>query len=209
MNPAFTLPVVTLPFGKHKGTPLVEVPADYLLWVLKECKLSSGLRLSIGNELRRRSVETPAPPPLKHPPRCDRCTSDLFHVGWMEDRSGKRRIRASCSCGRFLTFLPQNELWIALANNNASETAILDVLTRLEDLGINLQSDGERVWVHYEDTQARALRPTSNDPAVFAPVGPLDRQEDRMTPIRRDEVVLRSTSAVMRADAANSRKGIR
>jgi uncharacterized protein (DUF3820 family) len=33
-----------LPFGKHAGCPLPDVPTDYLQWVIRECKLSSGLR---------------------------------------------------------------------------------------------------------------------------------------------------------------------
>jgi hypothetical protein len=37
-----------LPFGKHAGKPVAEVPADYLLRALHECKLSIGLRLAIG-----------------------------------------------------------------------------------------------------------------------------------------------------------------
>ena len=28
---------VTLRFGKHRGKPLAEIPADYLIWVLRNC----------------------------------------------------------------------------------------------------------------------------------------------------------------------------
>jgi uncharacterized protein (DUF3820 family) len=30
-----------MPFGRYKGKPLAEVPASYLLWLARECKLSS------------------------------------------------------------------------------------------------------------------------------------------------------------------------
>jgi uncharacterized protein (DUF3820 family) len=35
---------IRLPFGRHKGQPLDTVPSDYLDWLLRSCKLSSGLR---------------------------------------------------------------------------------------------------------------------------------------------------------------------
>jgi hypothetical protein len=108
-----------LPFGKHK--PLGDVPDGYLLWTLRECKLSSGLRLAVGNELRRRNLDVPIPaqPPVKIP-AC-RCGSDCFRADWMEDRRGQRRIRATCSCGRYLCFLPLVEPWISCANDNANK----------------------------------------------------------------------------------------
>jgi uncharacterized protein (DUF3820 family) len=49
---------LTLPFGRHKGKPLGDVPGDYLRWMLKECRLSSGRQCShqlarmIGNTRR-------------------------------------------------------------------------------------------------------------------------------------------------------------
>jgi hypothetical protein len=38
-----------------------------------------------------------------------------------------------------------------MADAAASPTAVLDVLTRLEVLGIELESNGRRVWLRYED----------------------------------------------------------
>jgi hypothetical protein len=69
-----------LPFGKDKWKPLGEAPSDYLLWMLTECKVSSGLRHAIGDELRRHNVGAPAPPPLRHPPHCTHCPSDGFSL---------------------------------------------------------------------------------------------------------------------------------
>jgi hypothetical protein len=50
-----------LPFGKHKGRPLAEVPASYLSWLLAEVKLSSGLRCAVAAELTRRGPYSPPP----------------------------------------------------------------------------------------------------------------------------------------------------
>jgi uncharacterized protein (DUF3820 family) len=36
-----------MPFGKHKGKPLREVPKDYLRWLQAECKLSASMREAI------------------------------------------------------------------------------------------------------------------------------------------------------------------
>jgi uncharacterized protein (DUF3820 family) len=135
-----------LPFGRHKDKPMAEVPDGYLLWTLRDCKLSSGLRQTVADELQRRGIDAPAPP-IVHPPDCQRCHSGMYRVDWMEDRRGQRRIRATCSCGRYLCFLPIVEPWIFCANENASPAPVLDVLTQLEDLGVELQSDGRKVWV--------------------------------------------------------------
>jgi uncharacterized protein (DUF3820 family) len=35
----------SIPFGRHKGKPLDTVPASYLDWLLRECKLSSEMDL--------------------------------------------------------------------------------------------------------------------------------------------------------------------
>lgn len=40
--------LTTMPFGKHKGIPVAEVPVGYLQWVVRECKnISPYLRRSI------------------------------------------------------------------------------------------------------------------------------------------------------------------
>src|SRR5579872_2123855 len=86
-----------LPFGRHKGLPLAEVPASYLLWCLRECKLSSGLRAAVAGELARRGVEAPAPPEPRPVPPCRYCGGARFVCRWQEDRRGGRRLRAECA----------------------------------------------------------------------------------------------------------------
>ena len=51
-----------LPFGRHQNKPLAEVPADYLGWLLREAKLSSGLRSAVAGELERRGLVAPPQP---------------------------------------------------------------------------------------------------------------------------------------------------
>jgi hypothetical protein len=55
MDSTRSVHALTLPFGKHKGRPLGDVPGDYLRWMLRECKLSSGLRAAVGAELATRA----------------------------------------------------------------------------------------------------------------------------------------------------------
>lgn len=50
--------MVRMPFGKHKGELLEDVPTDYLRWVLRTCtRLAFGLRLAIHQELAARPPE--------------------------------------------------------------------------------------------------------------------------------------------------------
>jgi hypothetical protein len=46
-----------VPFGKHKGQPIAEVPADYLMWMLSLANLSPDLRTAIKADLVRRQDE--------------------------------------------------------------------------------------------------------------------------------------------------------
>ena len=42
-----------MPFGKHRGKPICNIPADYLRWVLKSCdNATPQLRRAIEHELR-------------------------------------------------------------------------------------------------------------------------------------------------------------
>ena len=43
-----------MPFGKHRGWGLTEIPSDYLLWVSGLPNLAFDLHLEIRYELRRR-----------------------------------------------------------------------------------------------------------------------------------------------------------
>jgi hypothetical protein len=136
----------TLPFGKHRNTPLADVPTGYLQWLLREAKLSSGLRSAVADELRRRNIRPPAatvPPP----PACSRCgPGPAVCYSWAEDRRGRKYIRRQCSaCGRWLGHAPLAEPYRMLADRAATLTPILDVLVRCEDAGVRLRNDGAAI----------------------------------------------------------------
>jgi hypothetical protein len=137
-----------LPFGRHKGQAVGEVPSGYLEWLLREVKLSSGLRAAVAAELQARGVavpDVPAPPPFTVR-ACWVCGDVGFACGWLEDSLGRRRVRAECvRCGRCLGHPPSVPPFSTMADAAASPTAVPDVLTRLEALGIELVSDGRSV----------------------------------------------------------------
>jgi hypothetical protein len=117
---ATTSPTPILPFGKHKGQPLADVPGDYLRWALLTVKLSSGLRTAVADELTRRGVPVPAPPPPRVPP-CPRCAATEFVARWQEDRLGRRHLRAECAgCRKWLTYLPATSAYAAEADRARS-----------------------------------------------------------------------------------------
>jgi hypothetical protein len=125
---------------------VVDVPTSYLCWLLRECKLSSGLRAAVREELARRGLNAPAERPPPPPPDCARCGKVALLYHWAEDALGRRRVRRECGrCGAWLGFAPTAQPFVAQADANASPTALLDVLTRCEELGIALRSDGRRV----------------------------------------------------------------
>jgi hypothetical protein len=108
-----------LPFGKHAGKPLADVPADYLNWLLRSCKLSSGLRLVIGDGLRKRNIDVPPTPPPQIP-NCPRCGNTLHDFIWQQDATGGRRIRVECRyCRRFILWAPLLPEFIAEADRHA------------------------------------------------------------------------------------------
>jgi hypothetical protein len=136
-----------LPFGKHKGKTPVEVPGDYLAWLLANVRLSSGLRLAVSDELRSRGRSVP-PEPLPPEPVCPDCGLDTrLYYGWLEASNGERRIQRLCGCGRALGLAPHLEPFLSLAERSADPTALLDVLTECEALGVKLASDGKAVQV--------------------------------------------------------------
>jgi hypothetical protein len=137
----------TFPFGMYKGKPLAAVPAGYLTWLLREAKLSSGIRAAVAAELRSRGRRPPDPPPPRVP-ACPRCGDAGFACAWQEDRGGGRRVRAGCvGCGGYLAFLPCRPPYTDEADAAASPAAILDVLTRAEGLGVEVLSDGASAWL--------------------------------------------------------------
>jgi len=51
-----------MPFGKHKGKSLTDIPIDYLVWLVNECDLKESLRVAVEKELRRREfAHSPEP----------------------------------------------------------------------------------------------------------------------------------------------------
>jgi hypothetical protein len=109
--------MTTIPFGRYKDRPLPDIPASYLHWLLRETKLSSGLRAAVEGELRSRGVTPPAAPPPAPPAPCRRC-GDTRHVHrWALDRLGRRVIRKACAgCERFCGFAPQVEPFVREAD---------------------------------------------------------------------------------------------
>jgi uncharacterized protein (DUF3820 family) len=46
---------MTLPFGKHKGEDIVDVPLDYLQWLEEQDWLQADLRERVQFEIKRRT----------------------------------------------------------------------------------------------------------------------------------------------------------
>jgi hypothetical protein len=128
---------VIIPFGKYRFTPLVEVPAEYLNWLLRNCKLSARLRLAVANELRRRNLEAPPPPAAVKIPHCSHCGNTLYDCRWQQDRAGRKCIRVECRwCHKFLAFAPMIPLFTDQADRNASPALALNS-TSSSFLGVN------------------------------------------------------------------------
>src|SRR5262245_25981398 len=49
-------PLLTMPFGKHTGTAIRELPDTYLNWVLENLDLKDGLYRALAGEYERRGV---------------------------------------------------------------------------------------------------------------------------------------------------------
>jgi uncharacterized protein (DUF3820 family) len=110
----------TMPFGKYQGIPLQEVPASYLDWLLRFWKLSSGLRAAVAGELNRRGLEAPAAPPPRPLRPCPEHPSAGHVLSWLEDRRGRKRVRASCKvCGRHCDTPPSRPPYSDEADRNA------------------------------------------------------------------------------------------
>jgi uncharacterized protein (DUF3820 family) len=106
--------VDTMPFGRHAGRALDEIPADYLAWLAGRIKPGS-LRRALVAELQRRGVPVQADPPRPEP-TCDRCHGGGLRYTWQTDALGRQHIRRECArCKRFLGFAAV-ELYAAQAN---------------------------------------------------------------------------------------------
>jgi hypothetical protein len=140
-----------LPFGQYRGSPPRAAPTGYLRWLLRTCRLSSGLRAAIRAELESRPGGTVGLPPeaeLKRAPlSCRFCGLQRFLVTWHEHAGGQQRVlRADCAvCGRFVAFLPLTPENVAEADAAKSPTGLLDVLIRAEDEGVRLVCGDGRV----------------------------------------------------------------
>jgi hypothetical protein len=141
-----------MPFGKYKGLSLAMVPGSYLAWVLREVKLSSGLRAAVADELARRGVPAPAPPrPLR---ACPLHPGDKPICLWSEDTLGRRLIRCECpTCHRATDYAPLVSPYTDEADRNASPTPVLDVLMKLDEIDVELCSDGRTAWIDNADQQ--------------------------------------------------------
>jgi hypothetical protein len=145
---------MALPFGRHANQPLTTVPLDYLQWCLRTVRLSSGLRAAVADELTRRGVEVPPAEPPRPLPTCRRCPGVTPILHWLQDSLGRRQIKISCgACHASIGFAPQVPPYVEQANAVASKTPVLDVLTRLDEIGVELLSDGKSVRYRPGDWQ--------------------------------------------------------
>lgn len=132
-----------IPFGRYKDVPLPEVPASYLVWLIGNAKLSSGLDAAVRAELDRRGVKTPPPRPRQRR-ACSKHPDAGIKATWLLMRDGRKAIRGECSrCGHWLGALPMTAENIALANQHSDPTAVLSFLMRLEEQGIQVKKVGE------------------------------------------------------------------
>lgn len=53
-----------MPFGKHKGLPMSEVPAEYLQWFLNKTKDHALAKMTLSEKLVRKYAESKQQKPL-------------------------------------------------------------------------------------------------------------------------------------------------
>jgi hypothetical protein len=132
-----------LPFGKHKGVPLCQVPTSYLQWLAGTVRLSSGLSAAVRAELEWRNVPAPAPRPAgrsRAAARRTRRDTRRSRAHWLCQRDGRKAIRGECAvCGRWVGTLPDTPENRALADAGTDRTALLTLLMSCEDLGITVR----------------------------------------------------------------------
>jgi hypothetical protein len=77
-----------MPFGKHKGLLLRELPDDYLCWLRDECDLREPLRMRVEREYQRRirprdRAQRPAGPfPAALPPALRETAIEIVKAGF-------------------------------------------------------------------------------------------------------------------------------
>jgi len=84
----------TMPFGRHRGRPLSEIPADYLAW-LCTLDLREPLRSAVAEEVARRSGTGPDP----------RVVEDLIAAG-SERSHGEYILTSAATMMRCSPFAP-------------------------------------------------------------------------------------------------------
>jgi uncharacterized protein (DUF3820 family) len=146
-----------IPYGKHAGKRLEEIPGDYLDWFARTQNVGRGLAVALAAELARRGFHvSPLPPPLPEP-TCPTCGPSTLTYWWTEDSAGRRRIRRECvRCQRYFGFAPEIEPFVSYADGTSSETPLLDVLTEAEAQGVALRSNGLTAEFVTPQDEARA-----------------------------------------------------
>jgi hypothetical protein len=71
-----------MPFGKHKGALISNVPLSYLVWVIESCNPDQWLRVEILNSVADR-LKLPKRRKQQKTPSCDRCDILLEEWGWV------------------------------------------------------------------------------------------------------------------------------
>jgi uncharacterized protein (DUF3820 family) len=56
-----------MPFGKHRGTPVKDIPADYLLWLRKNVELRGPLAAAVKDALTWKHIPIPEAPQASQP----------------------------------------------------------------------------------------------------------------------------------------------
>jgi hypothetical protein len=86
-----------MPFGKHRGQPLTDIPTSYLAWAVRTCDLSEWLREAVVAELKRRGVRCGDPasdaPPAAAPVKWDGLVSRWYReltLKWHPDKGGTK-----------------------------------------------------------------------------------------------------------------------
>jgi hypothetical protein len=147
----------TLPFGKHKGASLPDVPTPYLSWLARDAKLSSGLAGAVRDELTRRGVTAPKPPP-RPPRRCHQCGGTELRAVWLRQSDNRRAIRGTCArCGSWVGALPLTPENVALADAGSDPSALLTFLIALDAAGVSVRLEGGRLLFDPRDRMTREL----------------------------------------------------